>query len=163
MLNQHTPQHEYSVIPSFDKKWHRPANILIVDDDMDAALQVESVFSQLGCQTVITPGVAEAKRRICSLKADVIILDWFLDPFVDGGQMVTQCARSLERFHDLLKFETSRIPKIITYSGASESLIKLPESPFFQYLDHWKKPISQRELVMRALSLLHDINRKEGT
>jgi CheY-like chemotaxis protein len=135
----------------------RPANVLIVDDDVDSAVQVGTVFNHLGCQTTVTPGWVEAKKRIVSLKADLIVLDWILDRDIDGGMIVRECARMLSKVRSATNGHEWRKPRIITYSSLPERAIHIPSNPFFEHIAHWKKPLTQRSLLTEALTLLDKI------
>ena len=126
-------------------------NVLIVDDDADSALLIESVFAHLGCQTECTLNPAEAKKRICSQKADVIILDWVLDECTDAKKITDHCQQIFDKFGSQ---RAGRKPVIVTYSGLRESEIDLLKSPYFDHLEHWQKPISHQELLRRSLVLL---------
>lgn len=145
--------------PPLDRRSHRPANVLIVDDDVDSALQVKSVFSHLGCETTCSLGWLEAKKKMCSLKADIIILDWILDRHIDAGDIVRQCAQTFSKFGWDEKRRLWNRPKIITYSSLDEADIQTLENPYFQHLAHWKKPVTQRELLNSALHLLQALGR----
>lgn len=134
-------------------------NILIIDDDVDTALQVQSIFAHLGCETICTLDWNEARKKICSLKPDIIILDWMLDNHIDGGDIVRQCNRTFEKFAGERRTRALHPSKIITYSSLLESEIDLPSTPYFDHLDHWQKPIQQRDLLLRALRLLKSLGR----
>jgi len=125
-----------------------------VDDDIDSALLVESVFAHLGCRTACSLTSVEARKKICSWKADVIILDWVLGP-TDAKGVVNQCIKVIDKFG--VNGVRGHKPKIITYSSLALSEIDALENPYFEHLDHWKKPISQRELLTRSLALLERI------
>jgi len=126
--------------------------ILIVDDDVDSALLVDSVFSRLGCSTTCSLNSLDARHKICTHRNDIIILDWVLDRHMDGGQIVEDCKKLFDKFGDT-GFMQSR-PKVITYSSLDESEIGWKRNPYFDHLAHWKKPIRQREMLSRALHLL---------
>lgn len=132
--------------------------ILIVDDDVDSALQVRTLFSRLGCETICALDGNEAKHQICALDPDVIILDWILGRHADALDVVKACGRTLAKFED----QNSKIwhkPKIITFSSLDSSEIEFLNSPFFEHLEHWKKPATQRDLLNRALGLLGRMRR----
>lgn len=133
------------------------ANILIIDDDADSVLLVQSVFAQLGCQTICSLNLSEAKKELLSQKADAIILDWFLDPRLNAGNIVDQCTRTLGKFEGARK-----PPKVVTCSSLEESEIILPESPFFEYLGHWQKPMTRSCILTKALNLLEILDRQKG-
>ncbi|MBX3021589.1 MAG: response regulator [Bdellovibrionales bacterium] len=144
--------------PNHEKRANRPTSVLIVDDDVDSALQMGSVFSHLGCDITCSLGWLEAKKKMCSLKTDIIILDWKLDRHIDASDIVDQCSRTFRKFGEGSRRQWPR-PKIITYSGLHESEIRRLENPYFQHLAHWRKPIGQRELLARVLQLLKQIER----
>ncbi|MEZ0392129.1 MAG: response regulator [Pseudobdellovibrionaceae bacterium] len=129
-------------------------NILIIDDDVDSALMVESVFSHLGCETTCSLGCKEAREKICSLQADLIIMDWMLDGQTEASSVVRQCAETFAKFGRGLGHGSWPKAKIITFSSLAASEIESLRNPYFEHLDHWQKPITQRELLHRVLVLL---------
>jgi CheY-like chemotaxis protein len=134
----------------------QPAQILIVDDDADSALLFESIFAQLGCPTICSLTSLDAKKEICSLKADVIILDWLLDSGTDARSITEQCVHALEKLG--VRLDGRRKAKIITCSSFSANEIdQLIQSPYFEHLDHWQKPITHSDLLKRSLNLLDKI------
>jgi CheY-like chemotaxis protein len=130
----------------------QPMNVLIVDDDADSASLVVSVFNHLGCHTVCTMTPNDAQKGICSLKANVIILDWILSDRMDAKAVTDKCSAIFSKYDFHMKDEEK--PKIVTYSSLKASEIEWLTSPYFYHVDHWQKPISQRDLLKRALNLL---------
>jgi CheY-like chemotaxis protein len=151
--------------PLTEKRGHTPRvrhatrmpEILIVDDDVDSALLVDMVFRHLGCQTTCSLNFHEARKKICSLKADIIILDWCLDHEVDAGRILRQCAQSISRFNPNTGTEHRSRPKIITYSSLHESEIEALDKRYFDHLDHWRKPIGHKEMLNRVLGVLKQV------
>lgn len=137
-----------------DKHPQRIANILIVDDDVDAMLAVQKTFGQMGCNIDFAFEAEEARYKISSGKADIIILDWMLNGNTSADQVMEGAIRRLKKFGRPDGGSSSKI-KIITYSGKDSSDIHLPESPFFEHLDHWHKPILYPELIRKTLALMN--------
>lgn len=135
----------------------RPMHVLIVDDDVDAALFVASIFRQFDCGTTFALNVEDAKRRIVAGKADVIILDWQLSEKICADEVLTQSIRVIEKFSVLRNQLRRSKPKIISYSSSDEVDIHLPNSQYFEHLDHWKKPMNHRDLIQRSLKLLEGL------
>lgn len=133
--------------------WRRPANVLIVDDDVDSVLLVERVFSQLGCETSYSFSSAEARQKICARKSDLIILDWCMDRQSDARAILDQCAKTFSRFDN----GAARKLRVITYSNLTASEIELTATPYFEYLDHWQKPIAPQELLTKILPVLNAV------
>ncbi len=134
------------------KLFNRSGKILIVDDDIDAALLVQSIFTNLGCTTICSLTSAEAKKSIFSLNADIIILDWMLDHNIEASSLINQCSSTFKKFdHGQSRWK----PKIVTYSSLDVSQISVLENPFFEHLDHWQKPLKHYDLLSRILSLLN--------
>jgi len=127
-------------------------SVLIVDDDVDSAILVESIFKNLGCRTQIALDANEAQHKICSMKTDLVILDYQLDHGLDAGDVVFRFLRTLQRF-GANPTKTS----VVTFSGLDQKNIYLPTSNLYQYRGHWKKPLSRNELVMMGLRLLKEI------
>jgi CheY-like chemotaxis protein len=137
----------------------RAPHVLIIDDDVDSALAAEAVFAQLGCPTVCSLSYSDGKKEICALNADIIVLDWSLDHEMDARKVVQQCSQIFAKFYKPGELPLGHKPKIITYSTLSSSEIKQLDNSFFEHIDHWQKPISQRELLTRSLSLLNQMHR----
>lgn len=135
--------------PNLETKPWRAANILVVDDDVDSALLVGQIFSHLGCQTTCSLNSLEAHKQICAGKADIIVLDWCLDHHIEANRVLGQCIRTFEKFGG-----RGHKSNLITYSSLLPSEIEVQKSPYFDYLDHWQKPISRHELLLRVLALL---------
>ena len=133
----------------------KSANILIVDDDVDSAILLESIFRQYGCDTAYALNSAEAKKRICSGKADIIILDWMLGEKILADQVILQSIQTIEKFANLKNQLKNHKMKIISYSSLSETELKLPESIYFQHVDHWQKPIERSLLVHKTICLMN--------
>lgn len=131
----------------------RIANVLIVDDDIDSALCVQGPFSRLGCNVEFALSAAEAKRKISSGKADLIILDWMLDHQAMGGEIVAEAARLREK----LGVHAGRPANIVTFSSKKESEIYLPDNPHFKHVAHCRKPLVGADLTRRALVLVNCI------
>lgn len=132
----------------------RPLTALIIDDDVDTALAVESIFKQLGCQTEVITQPDDLPRKISSTRADYIILDWRLGDQLLASQVVERATRFIDVFSDLRQMFVHARPKVITYSALPYSEISFPKTEYFDHLDHWQKPISFSELALRFSELL---------
>lgn len=137
-----------------DKYPRRVPHVLIVDDDVDCALAVEKIFRELGAEVTFATDPNEARRKISSGKADIIILDWLLNQTTSADEVVEQAVRMLQRFSAEDPRPHADKPKIVTYSGLAGTEINLPESPYYQHMDHWQKPLRHTDLVGRGAELL---------
>ncbi|MBS1969991.1 MAG: hypothetical protein JSU04_06765 [Bdellovibrionales bacterium] len=141
---------------------HFRTQVLIVDDDVDSALKVETIFHHLGCQTTCALNWSEALKKMCATKPDIIIMDWLLDHEVNAAQVIKHCSKTFAKFNSQassMKYRTQNRPQVITYSSLTDAEINVPQTPYFDHLDHWQKPIPQRELLIRALGLLNQLHR----
>lgn len=138
---------------------HHHPQVLIIDDDIDSALKVESIFLHLGCQTTCALNWNEARKKLCATKPDIIILDWLLDHDMNAAQVIRLCSKTFAKFNNKSSNRTESRPQVITYSSLTDAEIDVPETPYFNHLAHWQKPIQQRELLVRALSLLNHLHR----
>lgn len=133
---------------------NRLLTALVVDDDVDTAVAVESVFRQLGCQTDMVTNPDTLHQKIASHQTDFIILDWQLSEKLHANQVVARAARLIDTFSDLRHgFSISR-PKVITYSVLDPSEIQFPSTGYFEHIDHWQKPISYAELTTRISEIV---------
>ena len=144
----------YEVQPQHDRSI---PNVLIVDDDVEWAVVVESIFRQLGCNTEIALEIHEAKRKIAAGKSDIIILDWMLDYHVSAGQVLSAVNRTLDKFPANRDNGYLHKPKIITFSSKSDSEIEMPTSPYYVHLDHWQKPLKYPELTKKTVQLMNHL------
>jgi CheY-like chemotaxis protein len=135
--------------------YKKPMNVLIVDDDPDAASLVVSIFKQLGCETTYSLTSDEAQKKICAGEADIIILDWLLDEGASAHTVTDNCTDLFSKFGLQLTYDER--PKIVTYSSLESSKINLLTNPYFLHLEHWQKPISQQDLLSRASELLQKV------
>jgi CheY-like chemotaxis protein len=128
--------------------------VLIVDDDIDAAAALETIFRQLGCLTNVITDPNEIHRHLSFNESDFIVLDWMLGDRLRGNQVIERAVRVIDSFADLReKFEHCH-PRVITHSVLDRSKIALPDNTYFAHLDHWQKPISYNELTARSAELL---------
>lgn len=149
-LGQRVDHHQTRV----DKYPRRVPHVLIVDDDVDCALALEKIFRELGAEVSFARDPNEARRKISSGKADIIILDWLLNQTTSADEVVGQAVNLLQRFSKPSDRSGADKPKIVTYSGLAGAEIHLPDSPFYQHMDHWQKPLRYRDLVGRGAELL---------
>lgn len=136
-----------------DKYPRRIPHVLIVDDDVDCALAMEKIFRELGAVVTFALDPNEARRKISSGKADIIILDWVLNHSTSADEVMEQAVRMLQRFSTPGQPNADKA-KIVTYSGLTDVEITLPESPYYQHMDHWQKPLRHTDLVARGAQLL---------
>jgi CheY-like chemotaxis protein len=134
------------------------ANVLIVDDDVDSAILVESIFRQFGCETTYALDSVEAKKQIISGKADIIILDWVLNEKTRADQVLLQSIKFIEKFNSLKKHLQNHKIKIISYSSLNENELELPKSLYFEHFDHWQKPIGRTDLIHKTSALMNTFN-----
>jgi CheY-like chemotaxis protein len=132
------------------------ANVLIVDDDLDTALKMQTIFNQFGCRTMIVTDTLEAERMLSLGDADIIILDWMLEPGVEADQVVRKSVKMIDSFDDLKEQFTESKPKVITYSSLANDEIGFPTNCYFDYKGHWPKYIGYKELQEKASDLLKE-------
>jgi CheY-like chemotaxis protein len=147
----------YSTIADFSPR--RNTNVLIIDDDVDAALLVASIFWQFGCNTAFALDTHEAQRRIIDGKADIIILDWLLGERAQADQVLAQSIKTINKYTNLRTRLSHNRAKIISYSTLKDSAILLPKSQFFEHMDHWQKPMGHNDLIHRTQNLLKHVEK----
>ncbi len=140
-------------------RWHQTRfqlpKILIVEDDIDQAKSLEGALIKAGWQTEIATGYEDLHRRIVDSDHDFILLDWRLNGEVTADRVVTKAVRLIEAFADLReKFRLKR-PRIVTNSVLERSRCVLPDAgrEYFNYVDHWQKPMPFQEVLTRASGL----------
>ena len=130
--------------------------VLIVDDDVDMALAMQSALAQLGCQTEVHTCHEGLHRKLASSQADYIFLDWKLNDQVTADQVVERAVRFIDTFSDLREKFAHHRPSIVTHSVLDRGQVTLPKAgiPYFSHLDHWQKPMPFHEVVKRASELI---------
>ncbi len=128
--------------------------VLIVEDDLDVANATESIFKQLGCKTIVSDGHDGASHKMSFQDVDFIVLDWMLGNNLSADELVKKSTRIINAFKDLKSRFQHQHAKVITYSALDKSKIHLPDSEYFDHLDHWQKPVNYSELARRASDLL---------
>ncbi|MBK7891444.1 MAG: hypothetical protein IPJ84_11525 [Bdellovibrionales bacterium] len=129
--------------------------VMIVEDDIDSAQAVESVFKSFGCETIIATKFENAHRRMAFQKIDLIVLDWLLGEQMKGGQIVEKAAKLIENVKELKGRFADHHPKIITFSSLEEKKVQWPENHYFDHYDHWQKPINYRQLREKTIDFLN--------
>lgn len=133
-------------------------NVLIVDDDVDSALAIDTIFKRFGCNTTFAFDCNEARKKISSGKADVIVLDWLLDHEIKADQIVRQSVRFIEKFDGLKRRLHRKPPKVITYSSLKNSNISFPKNDYFVHHDHWQKPIMYSDVTKKTFNLIESMS-----
>jgi CheY-like chemotaxis protein len=133
-----------------------PPKVLIVDDDVDLALAMQTALTDLGYHVEVANTHENLHHTIAKGGADYIFLDWKLGNNVTAGQVMEKTNLLINEFEDLRhKFELQP-PRIVTYSSldCSETLLPASGKRFFKHVDHWQKPMPFREAIERASGLL---------
>jgi len=137
----------------------RDTNVLIIDDDVDSALLVASIFWQFGCSTAFALDEHEARNRLIDGKADIIILDWILSEHARADKVLKRSIEVIDKYSTLKSRHCQHRAKIVSYSTLDDSAIQLPRCEYFQHLDHWRKPMLRSDLMRRAQHLLDQVRR----
>ncbi len=142
---------ESRVLTTISESVGRPVRVLIVDDDVDAALLIDSVFREKGCETRLALTVQEAREMIARMDSDIVVLDWRLSKDVNADSVLTESIAKLEAKQENVDII---VPKVVTYSNLNDSEIQFPESKFFDHVGHWKKPINYSELSNKTKGVI---------
>lgn len=141
----------------------KPINVLVVEDDIDSAILVDSLFRNLGCQTTCAVDPFEAKKFMVNHKADIIILDWQLGNNIMADDLLFYSIKTLNKFSNSQYNPDAHKIKIVSYSSLPAGAIYVPKSPYYVHVDHWQKPINRFELIRRTTELLQSVdNNKIG-
>lgn len=146
---------EFDYFPQRSAGHHHKPVVMIVDDDVDTALATERIFQQLGCETQVVTDPYVMSRKISFGEADFIILDWKLDRDTEGSDVIKRATRMIDSFNDLRAQFGRHQAKVITHSVLSGADIQMPESRYFQHMDHWQKPLRYDQLVQRGGAVLN--------
>ena len=130
--------------------------VLLIEDDQDLALAMHTAFDQNGWRTDIAVEHQDLHRKIAETDASYIILDWNLNDSVTADRVFEKAIRLIDAFSDLrTKFSQLR-PRIVTCSALDGAKIRVPDTGwrYFEYADHWQKPVPFTEVVARAKRLM---------
>jgi CheY-like chemotaxis protein len=145
------------VHPKINRRRTRQPMIMIVDDNIDSAVLVDTMFRHLKCQTHSVLSWKQAKNEIFAINPDLIILDWLLDRDVTAADFIKNCTQTLDRFPPRSRRFWNPRTKIITHSSLKENQITPLQNIYFEHLDHWTKSENYHELLKRALDALEII------
>jgi hypothetical protein len=81
-------------------------------------------------------------------------LDWMLDHRISADEVVAGAIRRMRKFGSGRNGHSHRV-KIVTYSGRSDAEISLPQSPYFEHIGHWQKPLRYVDLIRKTLKLMN--------
>lgn len=132
-------------------------HVLIVDDDIDSAILMDSLFRSFGCHTACTLEFNEAPRKISSGKADIIILDWMLGERMMADKVLNETIYIIEKYKSLRSQFCRQRTKLISFSSLAAEELHIPDNLYFEHFDHWRKPMDRTELIRRANTLLETV------
>jgi len=112
----------------------KTTNVLIIDDDIESAILMDSMFRQFGCTTTCTLEFNDAPKRISSGKADIIILDWMLGERMMADKVLLESIHIIDKFKSLRSQFCQHKTKIISYSSLREEQLSIPESKYLNTL-----------------------------
>ncbi|MBI3891789.1 MAG: response regulator transcription factor [Candidatus Wallbacteria bacterium] len=113
--------------------------ILVVEDDRNIALSLETLLLREGCKVRVARDAAMGMSLAASFQPDLILLDWMLP---DGDGL------------SILKSIRSRAPTPILFVTARDDVTEKVLALEMGADDYLTKPFHNRELVARMRSLL---------
>ena len=146
---------------------HHKANqkiptVLIIDDDIDVIINMERTLVNMGCNTISATTAADAQKKLLAGKIDFVILDWCLDRGLKANQLIEKVTKTIKKYlplpsaaSDLQQVHHRTV--FVTHSTLRKDELSAIPSDFFQYLDHWQKPIHRNDLVKKTTDVLKAI------
>lgn len=134
---------------------NKKISTLIIDDDIDSLIPVDSIFRKYGCKVEQAMNFLDASRKIKDSKTDLIILDWNLGE-LSGGKLIEQCANAIAADEYLSnKFKLNPV-KIVTYSGEELKDISFSDNmnPYFKHVGHWNKKEMYSAIEEKAVRMM---------
>lgn len=139
--------------------WRRPLvfrkpKALIVEDDPDMGSIIKSALGRIGFEPELVTETGVAHRRISFGENDLIFLDWKLAGGTTADRVLEDSSRLIGIFPGLKESFLARRRQIVTYSSLPSHEIAMPQSEYFEHVDHWHKSIPISEFMRRAGRLL---------
>lgn len=135
----------------------RKNNVLLIDDSLRAITSLNQIFSNLGCDTILSFDGYTAINSLMQNEVDLIVLDMRM-PQMDGDETLARADEMMSQLREQEKLnlmpESKNIPVVI-YSGLENIEISKDVAKHFEIVDVWHKPMSYSALSVRA-SLLVD-------
>ncbi len=129
--------------------------VLIVEDDLDAANALKLGFQQQGYEADVSAGMDKAHRLLASNNYDLIVLDWLLGGNQRGDRVIKKASQLIDHISSLkARFANSHRTKIVTCSSLRGQDLEVPQTKYFEHYAHWRKPMSYRDIQVRAAEML---------
>lgn len=135
---------------------HKIPTVLIVDDDIDVIINIERTLTRMGCNTLSALSMAEAQKKLLAGKIDFVILDWCLDKGLLANQLIEKVTKTFKKYlpENSESQSARRKTVFVTHSSLQEHELTAVPNDFFQYLEHWQKPIQRNDLVKKTMDVL---------
>lgn len=129
--------------------------IVVIEDDMDIVLMLKAVFKKLGYPIAWISGAdPQAGKHLAEFKADYVLLDWRLGGELTGRDVIGSALSSIESEPGLRQAYQGHKMRVVTFSAAGRSEIRLPESEYYSYFRHWKKNMHFGDLTRNVAALV---------
>ena len=133
--------------------------VLLVDDSMRAITSLNKIFTDLGCNTLVSFDGHAAINSLLQTNVDLIVLDMMMEG-LDGKATLEKAdeifCRMKEEEEKNFEIMQAEIPVVI-YSGLGRTEINVRSTENFRLMDIWQKPTSFSRLSVRAKDLLQEI------
>ncbi len=142
-----------------DTPQRRKPNILIVDDDQDSIVPLSNMLKEMGCTTAAVSNGFEAIHRVTTHPEDydLVVLDLSM-PDIDGQQTVLGMDKVVSNSSELKsKWKIGGMP-LVTYSARKKEEFELPETQYFNYVDHWCKVYPSKDIQGKAETVVKKLS-----
>lgn len=134
----------------------RRNHVLLIDDSLRAITSLNQIFSNLGCETILSFDGYTAINSLLQNEVDLIVLDMRM-PQMDGDETLARADDLMDQLREQEKQslmpEEKNIPVVI-YTGSEENEFGMDMARHFEIVDVWHKPMSYSALSVRAAALV---------
>lgn len=138
------------------KEMTKAPKVWIVDDDEDLALLMQDGLKKLGINAKVITETQDLHHKMCFEHADFILLDWMLSTNLTADMVMDRAIRLIDTTSRLEKEFKAHPAHVVTYSSLDKNKIHVPESQYFEHMEHLEKSIPRQEVLQRFSEIINN-------